>query len=138
MTVLSVPQFLSTLSNVDYLIYQKITIKQKHRVCHANPNTFLLFTKILWEVALYLPQEPVETDKVYLDKTNLGFLKKKIKYNTQRAVTIYSFCEKDSNEVQAWAAFKKFCWEAEKSGCMSENQILWLLTFFIKSSLKYM
>lgn len=38
---------------------------------------------------------------MYLDKTNLGFLKKIIKYNTQRAVTIYSFCEKDSNEVQA-------------------------------------
>lgn len=47
---------------MDNLITQKISIKQKHRECHANPNIFLLFPKTLWEVPLYLPQEPVETE----------------------------------------------------------------------------
>lgn len=107
--------FLPTLSNVNNLSYQKISTKQKHRVCHVNPNTFLLFPKTLWEVPLYLHQEPVETDtKCIWTKEIQDFYteKKKNKTTLRGQLLLISFCDKDSNEVQAWAAFKKFCWES--------------------------
>lgn len=89
---------------MDNLISQKISIKCKDRVCYANLNTFLLFPKTLLEVPLYLPQEPPETDTKWMwTKEIQDFYteKKIIKDNSQRAITLIYFCDKDSNEEQA-------------------------------------